>query len=62
MAAKTTTTNKVLQNEVNTLKKQNNQLSTSLNNLKDEIMDLRTQVNTFRRMVTEDIQKIVKKL
>ena len=63
MAPKTSsTTNKVLQSEVETLRKQNNQLSTSLSNLKDEVITLKKEVNNFRRMVTEDMRKIVDKL
>jgi len=63
MAAKTSSvTNKALQSEVETLRKQNNQLSTSLSNLKDEVVSLKQEVNSFRRMVTSDMQKIVEKL
>mgnify|MGYP003111003198 FL=1 len=63
MAPKTSSvTNKALQSEVETLRKQNNQLSTSLSNLKDEVVTLKKEVNNFRRMVTEDMRKIVDKL
>tara|TARA_R110000824_G_scaffold103999_1_gene246852 strand:+ start:496 stop:684 length:189 start_codon:yes stop_codon:yes gene_type:complete len=62
MTAKTSTTNTKLQSEVDTLKQQNAQLSNSVSSLKDDIVSLRTQVNTFKRMVSEDIKKIVEKL
>ena len=61
MTAKTSTTNTKLQSEVDTLQ-QNAQLSNSVSSLKDDIVSLRTQVNTFKRMVSEDIKKIVEKL